>query len=465
MCKKMLFVFGFFLLISATAAKKPNFVFFLVDDMGWGDVGAYGSKLHETPNIDSIARDGMKFTNGYAACTVCSPSRAAILTGRYPGRLHLTDWIAGHGKANPKLNIPDWKMFIDHERITLPEALKEGGYNTAFVGKWHLMPHKDKEKMKEHFPESHGFDINIGGREWGQPKGRGKYFFPFDMPNVEGKKGDYLTDVLTDSAVDFVNKQSEEKPFLLYFSYYVVHGPIMAKKEYVEKYKKKLTGGTYKQTNAAYAGMMQSLDDSVGRVLDALKKKGFEENTIVIFTADNGGTTEAKNGGLRGTKALSYEGGTREAFIIKWPGHAKAGSVCDTPVIGTDFYPTMLEMAGLPQKPQEHKDGLSLVPLLKQSGGINRDVLYWHYPHYHKTTPYGAIRYKNYKLIEFFEDGKLELYDLEKDQSEQNDLAQSLPEKTQELHAMLKKWRTEVNAQMPTVNPNYDPNLKKGKKK
>ena len=453
-----------FSIIVHAESKKPNFVFFLVDDMGWGDLGAYGSKLHETPNIDKLALDGMKFTQAYSACTVCSPSRAAIITGRYPGRLHLTDWIAGHNRPKAKLKVPNWKMEIDHGRVTMPEALKVAGYSTEFIGKWHLMPHLEKEKMKQHFPENHGFDINIGGREWGQPKGRGKYFFPFDMPNIEGEEGDYLTDVLTDKAVEFIDGQSAEKPFLLYFSYYVVHGPLMAKKEYVQKYKKKLAAGDYKQKNPVYAGMMQSLDDSVGRVLEALEKNGLSENTIVIFTADNGGTNDTKSGGLRGHKGLSYEGGTRVANIIKWPGSVKAGSSCDVPVVGTDFYPTILEMAGLKQKPEEHKDGLSMVPLLKQTGTLDRETLYWHYPHYHKTLPYAAVRHKDYKLIEFFEDGKLELYDLKKDSKESVDLSKLMPEKTQELLAMMKTWRQDVNAQMMTENPDYDPNAKKNKK-
>ncbi len=462
-----------FFSISHASDKKLNFVVFLVDDMGWGDIACYGSKLHETPNIDTLATDGMKFTQGYSACTVCSPSRAAIMTGQYPGRLKLTDWIAGHGRPFAKLKIPDWQMYMDHSHTTLAEAFKEADYTTAFVGKWHLMPHKDKDITNDHIPEKHGFDYNYGGREWGQPKGKGKYFYPFDMPNVEGKEGDYLTDVLTDHAVDFIVKHKED-PFLLYFSYYTLHGPIMAKPEYHEKYKAKLASGDYIQKDAKYAGMVQSLDDSVGRVLDTLKAQGLEENTVIIFTADNGGTNESKSGGLRGHKGLSYEGGTREAFLVKWPGVINPGSVSDDAVIGMDIYPTMLEMAGLEAKPKQHVDGLSIVPLLKQNASLNRDTLYWHYPHYHKTLPYGAIRHKDFKLIEFFEDGKLELYDLKSDSAERKNLAESYPEKAQELHVMLKKWRSDVGAQMMITNPNYDskkanqgfPNYgKKGKKK
>ena len=456
----LLFIFQFQLI----AADKPNFVFFLIDDMGRADIGAYGSKFHETPNIDKIAADGMKFMNGYSACTVCSPSRAAIITGQYPGRLHLTDWIAGHNKGVPKLKIPDWKMYMDHSLTTMPEALKEAGYNTAFIGKWHLMPYKDPKIFKKHFPEDHGFDVNIGGREWGQPKGRGKFFFPFDMPNVEGKKGDYLTDVLTDKAVEYINKQSADKPFLLYFSYYVLHGPLMTKKDYLKKYETKLAGAKYVQNRPVYAGMAQSMDESVGRVLKAIKDKGFEDNTVVIFTADNGGVVNSSSGGLRGAKALSYEGGTRVATLVKWPGVVKAGSTSDVPVIGMDFYPTMLSMAGLALRPKDHIDGMDITPALK-GGNIKRDSLYWHYPHYHKTKPYGAIRYKNYKLIEFFEDGNLELYDLKNDEAETKNLATAQPEKAQQLLKKLKDWRKSVNAQMMTPNPAYDPNKPPVKKK
>jgi arylsulfatase A len=462
---KHVFILGFFLCLmfsipsgAFAAPKKPNFVFFLVDDMGWGDIGCYGSTFHETPNLDKLASEGMKFTNAYAACTVCSPSRAAIITGQYPGRLHLTDWITGHGRRNAKLLIPKWKMKMDHELTTLPEALKPAGYRSQFVGKWHLMPIRG-EDFKEHYPTSHGFDINIAGREWGQPKGRGKYFSPFGMPNLDdGNKGDFLTDRLTDEAVSFI-EDSKDKPFLLYFSYYTVHGPIMAKPELLAKYKKKAAGFNNERgerVHPAYAGMVESLDDSVGRVLAALKKRGLDENTVVMFTADNGGDSTQSSGGLRGRKALAYEGGTREPAIVKWPGHVKPGTVCDVPVIGMDFYPTMLEMAGLPAKPKSHVDGISLVPWLKDpKKPADRESLFWHYPHYHRTTPYGAIRQGDFKLIEFFENGKLELYDLKNDPAESKDLSESEPAKAKALHQAMLDWRKEVGAQMPTANPNH----------
>ena len=439
------------------AAAKPNFIFLLVDDIGWGDLGCYGSTFHETPNLDKLRTEGMKFTQAYSACTVCSPSRAAILTGKYPGRLHLTDWITGHKRRNPKLLIPNWKTYLDHEQVTLPEALQEAGYKTRFLGKWHLMP-IGKDNFEEHYPEAHGFDDNIAGREWGQPKGPGKYFHPWDMPNLEGgEKGSYLTDRLTDYAVEFID-QAKDGPFLCYLSYYAVHNPLMARPEYVEKYQAKAEGfdnSRGERVTPAYAGMLHSIDDSLGRIMARLKKHGLEKNTVIIFTGDNGGTAPSSSGGLRGAKGLAYEGATREPLLIKWPGRVKPGSVCDTPVIGTDFYPTMLAMAGLPARPTAHQDGKNLVPLLRQNGRIDRDSLFWHYPHYHKTTPYGAIRKRDLKLIEFFEDNRLELYDLQADPAESNDLAATRPEKLKELHGQLKTWRESVQAQMPTANPNY----------
>lgn len=438
----------------AAAPAKPNIVFFLVDDFGKGALACMGSDLCETPNIDTLAKSGMSFTSGYSACTVCSPSRAAILTGRYPGRTHITDWIAGHDNKNAKLKIPDWQMYMDHKWQLLPETLKQSGYTTGFVGKWHLMPTKDPVAMKNHFPTDHGFDINIGGREWGQPKGPGKYFHPFDMPNVESKEGDYLPDRLTDYAVDFVQK-NKGKPFFLYMSYYLVHAPLMAKPELVEKYQRKIKSGTYKQTNAVYAAMVESLDSSVGRVIRALKEQGLYENTIVVFTGDNGSDLRDYTGGLRDFKAYSHEGGVREPVLISWPGVIEAGSSSDVPMIGTDYYPTLLDLAGLPLQSEEHLDGVSLKPILLKQGKMPDRSLFWHYPHYHRTTPYGAIRKGKWKLIEFFEDGSLELFDLDNDIAETKNLASEHPEVARALLQELKSWRGSVNAQMPTPNPQW----------
>jgi arylsulfatase A len=446
---------------------KPNIVFFLVDDLGWGAMSAYGNTYHETPAFDRLCDRGMRFTNAYSACTVCSPSRAAILTGRYPARLHLTDWIAGHKHPKAKLAVPDWTRQIDHNLVTLPETLKEHGYQTWFLGKWHLMPIYDewsKEKtiaeQAGHTPQAHGFDVNIGGREWGQPKGRGKYFYPFDMPGLEsGEQGEYLTDRLTDEAVHLI-ENSGDRPFLLYMSYYTVHTPIMGKPEYNKHFAEKranMNDAPTEKGAAAYAAMHKSLDDSVGRIVEKLKEVGAQDNTVLVFTGDNGGDRHYACGGLRGRKGLAYEGGVREPTCVVWPGHTQPGSVCDTPIIGMDFYPTLIDIAGIAPKTDQHCDGVNLRPLLEQTGGIDRHALYWHYPHYHRTAPYTAIRDGEWKLIEFHEEGDLHLFNLADDPQEQRDLASSKPEKAQLLRAKLRGWREEVGAQMPTPNPDYVP--------
>jgi arylsulfatase A-like enzyme len=368
-----------------------------------------------------------------------------------------------------ELTVPDWKTEIDHERVLLPEALKEGGYDTAFLGKWHLMPN-GKPNFDEHYPTNHGFDINIGGREWGQPKGRGKYFSPFDMPGLDdGKKGDFLTEKLTDAALHFLDSTKRDKPFLMYFAYYTLHGPLMAPPELVAKYKKKASTFDNKKNedlNPKRAGMVESLDNSVGRIMAKLDELGIADNTVVILTGDNGGDNPKTTGGLKDFKGFSHEGGVREPFVVKWPGKIAPSSSCDEMVIGTDFYPTMLEMAGLPARPDQHQDGVSILPLLTgKSKELERDVLFWHYPHYHRTKPYGAIRHGDMKLIEFFEDGDLELYDLKADPKETNNLAKKNPEKAQALLKELKAWRKSVNAQMPTKNPKYNPARKGNSKK
>ena len=465
----VLLVFLSTLINAPAATEKPNVVFLLVDDLGWGDFGAYGAKFYETPNIDKLAADGMRFTNAYAACTVCSPSRAAILSGCYPARIHLTDWIAGHNQPTAKLKIPDWKMKIDHERVLLPEALKEAGYATWFIGKWHLMPNGQPD-MSEHFPTNHGFDVNIGGREWGQPKGKGKYFHPFDMPGLDdGKPGDYLTDKLTDKAIELIDKADRKKPFLLYFSYYTLHSPLMAPPELVDKYKKKAADFKNEKSellNPVRAGMVECLDKSVGRLVGKQEQMGIADNTLIVLTGDNGGDHPETTGGLRDYKGYSHEGAVREPLIVKWPGKIKAGSTCEEMVIGTDFYPTILELAEIKAKPDQHPDGVSIAPLLTgNKTDLDRDTLYWHYPHYHRTKPYGAIRDGDWKLIEFFEDGKLELFDLKTDPFEKNDLAGAQPDKAKHLLEKLRAWRTSVNAQMMTPNPNHDPEKQNSKNK
>ena len=432
--------------IATAGGKKPNFVFFLVDDLGWRDVGCYGTKFYETPHIDRLAAEGMRFTDAYAACPVCSPTRASILTGKYPARLHLTDWIAGHNQPNAKLRIPDWTKYLPLEEVTIAEALKPAGYATASIGKWHL-------GGEPYYPDKQGFDLNVGGTAKGQPP---RYFSPYSIPTLaDGPKGEYLTDRLADEAEKFI-EQNRDRPFFLYLPHFAVHTPIQGKEEITAKYAAKPPDGD--QKNATYAAMIESVDESVGCVMKKLDALGLADRTVVFFMSDNGGLAGVtSNAPLRAGKGTLYEGGIREPMIIKWPGVVRSGTTASTPVTSTDFYPTILEMAGLPPKPEQHMDGLSLVPLLKESGPLRRDTLYWHYPHYHRTTPAGALRHGDWKLIEYFEDGHVELYNLKEDLSETKDLAAAMPEKTHELQKMLAEWRRSVGAQMPATNPNYKP--------
>ncbi|MBI9019363.1 MAG: sulfatase [Phycisphaerae bacterium] len=460
-----------------TAKAKPNFLFILIDDMGWNDIGCYGSKFHETPNIDKLAASGMRFTDAYAAHPVCSPTRASIMTGKNPARLKITDWI-GAGKHKRQLISADYKHQMALEETTIAEALKDAGYSTGFIGKWHL------GETEEFYPQHQGFDLNIAGHKAGSP---GSYFYPYknnrgynSVPDLdEGQPGEYLTDRLTDESIKFL-KANKDKPFLLYLSHYAVHTPLMSKEELTNKYKKKLEeqvappsspidehgwGKTRTaQDNPVYAGMVQSVDESIGRLTQTLKELDLEDNTIIIFMSDNGGlTTLPNNPGptsvlpLRAGKGWCFEGGIREPMIIRWPKVVKPGATCSTPVISMDFYPTMLEMAGLPLMPKQHIDGKSIVPLLKQSGNIDREALYWHYPHYHGSghRPSSAIRMDNYKLIHFYEDDHVELYNLKDDMGERKDLAKPKPDIAKKLKNKLQGYLKSVNANFPAKNPDY----------
>jgi len=433
---------------SRTPEARLNFVFILIDDLGWRDVSCFGSRYYETPNIDRLAREGMRFTNAYAACPVCSPTRAGILTGKYPARLHLTDWIPGNQPRHAKLRCPDWTKHLPLEEFTMAEAFRAAGYRTYFVGKWHL-------GGPDYYPEKQGFDVNIAGCFWGHPY-RG-YFSPYHIPTMkDGPKGEYLTDRLTDEALRLLDANGDS-PFVLYLAHYAVHAPIQARQEMIERWRRKKPDDG--QKNPAYAAMIESVDRSVGRILDKLEALGIAEHTAVIFMSDNGGLTPVtSNRPLRAGKGTPYEGGIREPLIIKWPGKTRPGSICDTPVISNDFYPTMLEMAGLPLRPRQHCDGVSLVPLLTGTGSLPRRDLFWHYPHYHRSPPFGAVRRGRWKLIEFYEDGRCELYDLANDIGETRDLAATHPDKVRELRTALHQWRKAVGAQMPTPNPDYDPN-------
>ncbi len=439
-------------LSGAAPPSPPNIVLILADDLGWTDLSCYGSDLYETPHIDRLARDGMKFTQAYSACTVCSPTRAAILTGKYPARLHVTDWIPGLPPENPKLLVPSWTKYLPLEETTIARALRSAGYVTASIGKWHL-------GGEEYYPEKHGFDINVAGSSAPSPP---SYFAPYKIATLpEGPNGEYLTDRLGDEAVRFI-EQHKDNPFSLYFPHFAVHTPIQGKEALIQKYRAKKHPGL-KQTNAIYAAMIESMDDSIGRIRRRLDELKLADHTIVIFASDNGGRVPTtSNHPLRVGKGSCYEGGTRVPLVVHWPGVTKPGSVCETPVISMDLYPTILEIAGLQEAARKGVDGANLVPLLRQNGELHREALFWHYPHYQHyqlggTTPYGAIRAGDFKLIEFFDDMRVELYNLREDIGEQRNLAAEMPAKVNELRARLHAWRKEVGAQMPSRNPNYDP--------
>jgi arylsulfatase A-like enzyme len=436
----------------APESAKPNFVLILADDLGWTDLACYGSKLYETPNIDQLARDGVKFTQNYSACTVCSPTRAALLTGKYPARLHITDWIPGQMPDNPKLIVPDWTKYLPLEETTMADVFHNAGYATASFGKWHL-------GGEQYYPDKHGFDFFLAGTD--KPNTE-HYFSPYGIPTLsDGPKGEYVTDRLTDEAIRFIDK-NKDKPFFVYLPHFAVHLPLQAKQKLIAKYQAKIKPGDA-QSNATYAAMIDSLDQSVGRIRRELKKLGIADQTIVVFASDNGGRVPTtSNLPLRVGKGSCYEGGTRVPLIIDWPGVTKPDTVCDTPVISMDLSPTFMEIAGLRDGAKAALDGLSLVPILRKSGDLKRDELFWHYPHYQHyqkggTTPYSAIHKGDFKLIEFLADRRVELYNLKDDIGEQRDLASQMPEKVEELRKRLHAWREEVGAQMPTRNPKYDP--------
>lgn len=443
--------------------SPPNVVLFLIDDMGWTDLACCGSATYETPHLDRLAAEGMKFTQAYSACTVCSPSRAAILTGKYPARLHVTDWIPGHIRPFTRLRVPDWTKQLPLEETTLAEALQQRGYVTGLFGKWHLGD-------EPFYPEHQGFEVNIGGCEYGLPR---NYYPPYGQPAVglpglkDERPGEFLVDRLTREAIGFIER-NRDRPFFVYFPNYAVHEPIAGKPAVIEKYKRKIRAGMT-HDNATYAALVESVDDSVGAVLATLDELHLTDRTLIVFTSDNGGLTQRFAGGrmhlgptrndpLRAGKGSAYEGGVRVPQIIKWPGHTRAGAVCDTPVIGADVFPTVLDIVDGP-KADRGVDGESLVPLLEGAGGLQRDAIFWHYPHYHPggATPYGAVRQGDWKLVEFYEDDRVELYNLRDDIGEQHDRAGTEPAKAAELRLRLAAWRTRVGAQMPQPNPDYDP--------
>ncbi|MBA4147259.1 MAG: sulfatase [Verrucomicrobia bacterium] len=429
--------------IAAAENEKPNFIFILVDDMGWADLACYGEPYFETPNIDKLASQGMKFTQAYSACTVCSPTRASFLTGKYPATLKVTDWIAGHDKPNAKLVPPDWTLHLPKDEITIAQRLKSAGYATASIGKWHL-------GGPEFAPEKFGFDINIAGFHKGSPP---SYFSPYNNPHLsDGPDGEYLTDRLTGEAIQFIEK-NKTKPFFVYLPHYAVHTPIQAKKTVTEKYRNKPQPAG-KKINPEYAALVESVDDSVGRLMTALDGLDLSRRTYIFFTSDNGGLARhTSNKPLRDGKGSVYEGGVRVPLIVRGPNIQQHTN--DTPVITADFYSTILELAGLPHKEEHQVEGESLLPLLASNGKLKRTDLYWHYPHYHPggATPYSAIRDGDFKLIQFYEDGAFELYNLKNDIGETQNLAVQMPAKVLELNRKLDLWRKATGAQSPLPNP------------
>jgi arylsulfatase A-like enzyme len=453
--------------------EKPNILFILADDLGYHDLSCMGSKFYETPNIDRIAEEGMVFTDGYAACQVCSPSRASIMSGKFPARHGITDWIGARTgedwrKAGrfTRLLPPEYNHNLPHKYITLPEALKEAGYKTFFTGKWHL-------GEKGSWPEDHGFDVNKGGWEVGSPKGG--YFAPWENPNLEsGPDGENLSIRLARETVNFI-KENRDTSFFAFLSFYAVHGPIQTTREKWAKYRQKAEDAGIKnsafkmgkflpirqvQDNPVYAGLVETMDDAVGIVLEILDSLGLEDNTIVIFTSDNGGVAAGdafatSNLPLKAGKGYQFEGGIREPYFIKIP-WMEGDRKCQVPVTGTDFYPTLLELTGTGLRPEEHNDGVSLVPLLN-GASINERPLIWHYPHYGNQggEPSSIIRLGKWKMIHYYEDSHEELYDLENDLEEAFNVADKHPELTKQLSRQLFDYLNEVKTSFPVKDPQY----------
>ena len=467
------------------APKKPNILFFLVDDLGWSDIGCFGSRFHETPNIARLAEEGVRFTNAYAACHVSSPTRASLMTGRYPASIRLTDWLPGRKNwpFQRLLNAPV-EQHLPFEEITVAETLRDNGYATAIIGKWHL-------GKGDSNPLAHGFDEHIPlGYNEGWPQG---YYAPFRLNGYEGEEGEYLTDVMTREATKYI-EEHKDGPFFLYMSHFAVHDPIQGRKDpltrgeldslvHTKAYQgyRVLPQRTVKikqhQDNIEFAAMVEAMDESLGVIRRKLEELGIADNTIVIFYSDNGGMAGANFGRpdrriakdaldrayatsslpLRGAKGWMYEGGIRVPMIVCYPGVGRAGTECDVPVISNDFYYTLLDMASVDVPKEKVCEGESIVPLL-EGGKIEKRALYWHFPHYSNhgmQSPGGAIRYGDYKLLEYFENGTVQLFDLKTDLGEQHDLSAEKPGVVKKLRKMLHAWRESVGASMPEPNPNF----------
>lgn len=483
-CKTMRSIFLCWLaagMAAVAAASQPNIVLILVDDLGYYDLGCNGADLHETPHIDRFANTGVRFTTA-CAMSLCTPTRATLLTGKHAARLRMTTWAEKAAEGSPKdRKLLEGESFSElaHSHTTIAKYLHDAGYLTAIVGKWHLGD-------ANHYPETHGFDVNIGGTQWGAPV---TYFWPYSgmrqfpygrqlcyVPHLEfGKPGEYLTDRLTDEALRILDR-AQGRPFFLYFAHYAVHVPIEIPPDDMRHFEAKLHPGL-RHRNPAYAAMLKNLDDNVGRVLEYLRQRGLDQNTIVIFAGDNGGyigsykgAPVTNNAPLRSGKGALYEGGIRVPLLIRWPGVTTAGAVCNEPVVLTDLFPTLLHAAGL-SPAADAVDGEDLTPLLKNPAArLDRDALFFHHPHYYyprsdgAMTPSSAIRARDWKLLEFFEDNRIELYNLSQDPGEQHDLAGQMPAQTAELRQRLHAWRESIGAALPKPNLDYKPSEQKPEK-
>ena len=459
-------------------ANPRNIVFILIDDLGWADLSCTGSSFHETPHLDALAASGIRFTNALAACPVCSPTRASILTGRHPVRVGITDWIPGQKPAAEGtqrfLHVAD-RDSLALEEVTLAEILRSAGYQTFFAGKWHL-------GSVGALPTDQGFDVNLGGANYGQPPAG--YYAPWKNPFLkERRDGEYLTERLTEECTGFLKNRDPQRPFLLFLSHYDVHTPIHAAPGLVQRFQQKrqsLPGApepirerrglsNSRQDNPQYASMVAAIDQSVGQLMAELRAQNLLQDTTIVFTSDNGGLCTLKRPGptsnlpLRSGKGWLYEGGIRVPLIVASPEITNPGRVCDDPVLSTDYFPTLLQLAGLPARPDLAVDGQSFAPVLTGGAVEQQRPLAWHYPHYHGSewTPGAAIRVGKWKLIEFYEDGDAELYHLGRDPGEQTNLAAAEPEQLQHMQTALAAWQKSISAALPAPNPNWKPQVRR----
>lgn len=443
----------------AETDPRPNIVLIMADDLGWKDLHCYGNEKLDTPNLDRLAKQGLLFTDAYSASPVCTPTRAALMTGESPARLNITNHAGGHPenfkKPGTNLVTPTWLRHLPLERVTIAEQLKKAGYSTGFVGKWHLSYRQksngDSEEVKPTEPElraeHQGFDINIGGCRFGGPP---SYFSPYKIPNLKGKEdGEYLPDRCADECIDFIKSaKSNDKPFFLCWWNYSVHYPFQAPEELIAKYEKRKGPGV---ENPTYAAMIEGMDTAIGKLLKSIDEQGLNDDTLIIFTSDNG-PFDANVKPLRAEKGYLYEGGIRVPMIIRWPGRVSASQKTSTPVITMDIHATILEAANLKPDPTNTPDGVSLLPMLTRQSKLERDSIFFHYPNYafHKKNRMGsAIRSGDYKLIKFYDDDSAELYNLKNDISESKDIADEHPDKAKHLRSELDAWLKKTKASRP----------------